>query len=50
VFAGDSVARLAVDFGWKGVFVALAVVSALAAMAAGALLAIGTRAARRARA
>jgi sugar phosphate permease len=35
--AGDSVARLAVAFGWRGVFVALAVVSALSALAAGYL-------------
>lgn len=32
--AGDSVARLAVAFGWRGVFVALAIVSALSALAA----------------
>ena len=31
VLAGDSVARLAVAFGWEGVFVALAVISAVAA-------------------
>jgi sugar phosphate permease len=31
ILAGDTVARIAVNFGWKGVFVALAVVCALAA-------------------
>src|SRR5436305_7973914 len=35
--AGDSVARISVSFGWQGVFVALAAVSALAALAAGYL-------------
>src|SRR4029077_10901474 len=35
--AGDSVARLSVAFGWRGVFVALAIVSALSALAAGYL-------------
>ncbi|HEX4231409.1 MAG TPA: MFS transporter [Bryobacteraceae bacterium] len=34
VLAGDSVARLSVAFGWRGVFVALAVVSAVSAFAA----------------
>jgi OPA family glycerol-3-phosphate transporter-like MFS transporter len=37
ILAGDSVARLAVAFGWKGVFIALAVVCVLAAAAAGYL-------------
>jgi sugar phosphate permease len=37
VLAGDSVARIAVKFGWRGVFVALAVVSALSVIAAGYL-------------
>jgi sugar phosphate permease len=37
VLAGDTVARLAVKFGWNGVFIALAVVSALSALAAGFL-------------
>jgi len=37
VLAGDSVARLSVAFGWRGVFVALAAVSALSALAAGYL-------------
>jgi sugar phosphate permease len=43
--AGDSVARISVAFGWKGVFLALAVVSVLAALAAAVLLALGRRAA-----
>jgi sugar phosphate permease len=37
VLAGDSVARISVSYGWQGVFMALAVVSALAALAAGRL-------------
>jgi sugar phosphate permease len=37
VLAGDSVARLSVHFGWRGVFVALAIVTALSALAAGYL-------------
>lgn len=37
VLAGDAVARLAVKFGWHGVFLALAMVSALSAAAAGCL-------------
>ena len=37
VLSGDTVARLAVKFGWHGVFFALAVVSALSASAAGCL-------------
>jgi sugar phosphate permease len=45
VVAGDSVARISVVFGWKGVFVALAVVSALAALGSGALYFMGARAA-----
>jgi sugar phosphate permease len=36
VLAGDSVARLSVAFGWDGVFVTLAVVSAFAAARAAA--------------
>jgi sugar phosphate permease len=44
VLAGDSVARLAVAFGWDGVFVTLAAVSALAAVAAGALHVLNSRA------
>jgi sugar phosphate permease len=39
VLAGDSVARVSVAMGWRGVFVALAVVSALSAIAAGYLFA-----------
>jgi sugar phosphate permease len=34
ILAGDTVARISVGFGWKGVFVALAVVCALAAAGA----------------
>jgi OPA family glycerol-3-phosphate transporter-like MFS transporter len=37
VAAGDSIARLSVAFGWRGVFVALTVVTALSALAAGFL-------------
>ena len=37
VAAGDTVARLSVAFGWRGVFIALTVVTALAALAAGFL-------------
>jgi sugar phosphate permease len=44
VLAGDTVARLSVMFGWRGVFLALAVVSALAALGAGYLHALGTTA------
>jgi sugar phosphate permease len=39
VLAGDSVARLSVALGWRGVFVALAGVSVLSALAAGYLFA-----------
>ena len=45
VLAGDSVARLAVNYGWRGVFVALAVVSAAAALSAGYLHLLNLRAA-----
>jgi sugar phosphate permease len=45
VLAGDSVARLSVAFGWRGVFGALAAVSALAALGAGFLHALSARAA-----
>jgi len=45
VLAGDSVARLAVAFGWEGVFVLLAAVSAAAAVCAGWLHLLNTRAA-----
>ncbi len=37
IFAGDSVARLAVHYGWGGVFVVLAAISAASAAAAGLL-------------
>jgi OPA family glycerol-3-phosphate transporter-like MFS transporter len=37
IFAGDSVARLSVHYGWSGVFVTLAGVSAASAFAAGLL-------------
>jgi sugar phosphate permease len=45
VAAGDSVARISVSFGWQGVFVALAGVSALAALGAGVLYILNARAA-----
>jgi len=45
VLAGDSVARLAVAFGWEGVFVTLAAISALAAACAGVLHFINVQAA-----
>ena len=45
VVAGDSVARVSVAFGWQGVFVALAVVSALAALGAGCLYFLSAKAA-----
>jgi sugar phosphate permease len=45
VVAGDSIARVSVSFGWQGVFVALAVVSALAALGAGYLYSLGAKAA-----
>jgi sugar phosphate permease len=43
--AGDSVARISVSFGWQGVFVALATVSALSAAGAGYLYVLSSRAA-----
>jgi sugar phosphate permease len=43
VLAGYSVAQISVSFGWQGVFVALAVVSALAAAGAGYLYLLGAR-------
>jgi len=46
VLAGDGVARVAVAFGWDGVFVTLAAVSAAAALGAAALHLINTRAVR----
>ena len=45
VLAGDSVARISVAFGWQGVFVTLAAISALAALGAGFLYALNARAA-----
>jgi OPA family glycerol-3-phosphate transporter-like MFS transporter len=45
VLAGDVVARIAVAFGWNGVFVTLAAVSAAAALFAGTLHLLNTRAA-----
>jgi sugar phosphate permease len=47
VLAGDTVARLSVAFGWEGVFVILAAVSAVAAVCAGGLHVVNTRAAAR---
>ena len=46
VLAGDTVARLAVAYGWQGVFVSLAAVSAVAALCAGVLHGLNTRAAQ----
>jgi OPA family glycerol-3-phosphate transporter-like MFS transporter len=46
VLAGAGVAQLAVAFGWNGVFVALAAVSGAAALCAGTLHLINTRAVR----
>jgi sugar phosphate permease len=46
VLAGDSVARLATALGWDRVFVTLAGVSALAAVCAGILHLLNTRAVR----
>lgn len=46
VLAGTVMARLAIAFGWGGVFVTLAVVSALAACGAGYLYVLNARAAR----
>jgi OPA family glycerol-3-phosphate transporter-like MFS transporter len=48
VLAGDTVARLAVSFGWDGVFVTLAAVSAVAAGCAGVLHVLNVRAATKA--
>jgi sugar phosphate permease len=45
VLAGDSVARLAMRFGWRGVFATLAAVSAAAALSAGYLHLLNLRAA-----
>jgi sugar phosphate permease len=46
VAAGDSVARLSVAFGWRGVFITLAAVSALAAVGAAFLCYLSVRAAK----
>jgi sugar phosphate permease len=45
VVAGDTVARVSVAFGWKGVFMSLAVLSFIAAIGAGHLHRLGTKAA-----
>jgi sugar phosphate permease len=45
VAAGYVVARVAVSFGWQGVFIGLAVVSALAAVGAGCLYVLSAKAA-----
>jgi OPA family glycerol-3-phosphate transporter-like MFS transporter len=45
ILAGDSVARLSVALGWRGVFVMLAIVSAAAALCAAYLLLMNARAA-----
>lgn len=45
VLAGNSVAHISVAYGWQGVFVALAGVSALAALSSGYLYLLGARAA-----
>ncbi len=47
VLAGDAVARIAVAFGWDGVFITLAAVSAAAALGAGALHRLNSRAVTR---
>jgi sugar phosphate permease len=44
--AGDTVARIARAFGWEGVFVSLAVVSAVAALCAGVLYVLNSTAAK----
>lgn len=43
IFAGDTVARVSVEFGWKGVFIGLAVVSFLASFGAFELYRLGAR-------
>jgi sugar phosphate permease len=45
VVSGYVIGWVSVNFGWKGVFVALAVVSALAALGAGYLYTLGAKAA-----
>jgi OPA family glycerol-3-phosphate transporter-like MFS transporter len=47
VAAGDSVGRISVAAGWQGVFVVLAAVSALAAVGAGRLYFMGSKASER---
>jgi sugar phosphate permease len=47
VVAGDSVARISVAFGWSGVFLSLSAVSALAALGAGVLYILNSRASAR---
>jgi OPA family glycerol-3-phosphate transporter-like MFS transporter len=49
VLAGDSVARVSVAFGWQGVFVTLAAISAVAALGAGFLYTLNARAAAQGR-
>lgn len=49
VVAGDSMARVSVSYGWQGVFMVLAIVSALAAIAAGRLYFLSATAAAGAR-
>jgi sugar phosphate permease len=44
VLAGDPVGRVAVAFGWSAVFMALAIVCALAALGAAALYVLGAQA------
>jgi sugar phosphate permease len=49
VAAGDSVGRISVAAGWQGVFVALAAVSALAAIGAGHLYFMSSKASEKGR-
>jgi OPA family glycerol-3-phosphate transporter-like MFS transporter len=49
VVAGYGIARVSVSFGWQGVFLALAAVSAMAALGAGYLYVLGANAAARGR-
>jgi sugar phosphate permease len=44
--AGDTMARIARAYGWEGVFVSLAVVSTVAAVCAGVLYVLNTKAAK----
>jgi OPA family glycerol-3-phosphate transporter-like MFS transporter len=44
--SGDTVARLAVSVGWQGVFIALAAVSAMAALGGAYLCLLSSRAAK----